>query len=127
MDGVELVDQIELMALFLHPKERVADVFDHLLDVRTLGVDACALVNAREERRLPVRRAPRRDIPRTQRNEPRHVFVLRAQAVKHPGAQAGPGHPQRAGVQKNRRQVVRRNVGGHRADDGQLVDVFANP
>ena len=120
---VELVDEVELLALFLGTEERVADVLDHLVHAAAACIDARALIDAREEGSLPIGRAAGRHVAGPQRDEARHVLVLRAEAVKRPGANAGPGLAQRTGVHENRRHVVRRNVRVTGADDRHVIHV----
>ena len=89
VEFVELVDQIELPALFRFGDVRVADVLDHLIDRGGLGVDAGALVNAGQKGRPPVLLAAgRQAAARVQGDEAGHVLIFGAQAVNDPRAEA---------------------------------------
>ena len=121
---VQLVHQIQLPALFGQRRDRIADVFNQLVQRGNLGVDAHALINARQKSRLPVRRAARRRAARPQRNKPRHILIFRAQTVKHPRTHAWPHQP-RTRVHHHRRHFMRRNVRVHRAHHAQVVHHFA--
>ena len=56
-----------------------------------------------------------------QHDEAGQVLVVAAQAVVDPGAEAGPAGDGMAGVQEQHAVGVQRQVGLHRADDGQVV------
>ena len=88
VEFVELVHQIQLAPLLGQRRVRVVDVLDDLVNARSLGVDAHALVHARQKGRLPVGTAARRRAAGAQGNKPGHVLVFRSQTVKHPRPQA---------------------------------------
>ena len=121
------MDQIKLPSLFCQRDVRVLDVLNHLLHRTRLGVDAGALINARQKSRLPVLRAAgRQTAAGPQRNKSRHVLVFGAQPINDPRTQARLGQAQRTGVHHHRRDFMRRNVGVHRADDGHVIHMLAD-
>ena len=48
------LQQIELAPLHRRRRMRAANVLDQLFDLRMLRIDICALINARQECRLPI-------------------------------------------------------------------------
>ncbi len=106
---VELLDQIQLPALFGFGNIGAADVFDHLVHAAGGGVDIGALVNAGQEGRAPILGAAGREAAAAvQGNETGHVLVLTAQPVKSPRTQARLGYLARAGVHHDGGDFVRR-------------------
>ena len=97
----------------LRPDAVVADVGDQLLDVGLPGVEVRPLVDARQKRRLPVLGFGDRVAARAHDEEAGQVLVLRAQAVKDPRAQAGPGLAGLAAVHEHERRLVIGHVGVH--------------
>ena len=87
---VEFVQQIELLPLFLQGGVVAADVFDQLFDSRVLRVDISALIDSRQETRLPVLCFLDRIPARTHGAEARQIQVLRTQPISHPRTDAGP-------------------------------------
>ena len=124
MNRVELVDEVELAALFFRGQVVVPNVLNHLVHGRRLRVDARALENARQEGGLVILRAAGRAAAGPQRDEAGHVLVLGAQAVEGPRAERGLGKAERTGVHEHRRHVVRRDVGVQRAHHGHAVCVL---
>ena len=122
MNPVEPAEQIELRPLLRRASPGVADVFDQLVHVFVLAVDERPLVDAGEKGRLPVLRLVERIAVRAHGDEAGQVAVLGAEAVGHPGAEAGPAQPGGAGVHEHDAAVVRDVVGVHRADDADIVD-----
>src|SRR5436309_8023438 len=59
---------------------------------------------------------------RYQDDEGRQVAVRAAQAVSHPGAEAGPACNLRSGLTKGHGRVVIDGLRGHRLDQAQLID-----
>lgn len=84
MNFVELVDQIELPALFIKRCVFVADIFDERIHRCDFGVDAHTLEDSGEKCGLPVGTSTRRRPARSERNVTWHVLVLSAQPIKHP-------------------------------------------
>ncbi len=122
--GVELREQIELRALRAERDVRVADVLDEPLHLGVFRVDVGALIDARQERRLPVLRLLDRVAAGAHRDEPRHVLILAAEPVAHPRTKAGPDLTGIAAIQQQQRRLVIRHVGVHRADDADVVDAL---
>src|ERR1044071_39741 len=116
------MDEVELTPLFGQGGVLVADIFDELIDGGDLRVDADALVKTRQEGRLPIGTAAGRRAAWPQRYVSRHVLIFRAQSVEDPRTYTGSGHSSRTGVHENRGDFVGRNVGVHRANDGQIID-----
>ena len=124
VERVERVDEVELAALLGLGDVGVADVLDHLLHVLRLGVDARALIDAGQERRAVVPRAAGRQAAGAQGDKAGEVLVLAAEAVDGPRAEARLSDTQRTGVHEHGRNLVRRDVGIHRADDRHVVHVL---
>ena len=123
---VQLPQQVELAALLRQRQRRVADVLDQLVDVGVPGVDVGALVDARQERRLPVLRLLDRVAAGAHGDEAGQVLVLAAQAVGHPRTHARPRQPGLAAVHQQQRRLVVGHVGVHRADDAQVVGALGD-
>ncbi len=120
---VELVNEIELPALFVLRDVRVADVLNHLRHARGLRVDARALIDAGEEGRLVVGRAARGQAAAAEGDEAGEILVFRAETVDEPRTHAGFRDAEGAGVHEHRGDLVGGDVGPHRADDGKVVRV----
>jgi hypothetical protein len=78
VEFVELMDEVELPALLVLRDVRVADVLNHLRHARRLRVDARALIDAGEKRRLVVGRTAGREAAAAQRDETGKILVLGA-------------------------------------------------
>ena len=123
MDLVQLVQQVELPALFGQGDVVVFDVLDQFVDLRAGRVYRRALKSAGQERGAQVVRA---DAARGQGNEAWKILVFRAEAVSDPGPDAGLYQAERPGVHHQRGRVVVRNIRSHRADDRDVVDMLAD-
>ena len=123
VDLVELIDEVELAALFLRGDVAVADVLDHLLDVGRGGVDRGALERAGEKRGAVVGNAAERETAVAEGDEAGEILVFGAEPVDEPRAEAGLHDAERAGVHEDGGDVVRGDVGPHGADDGEVVGV----
>ena len=105
----------------------IADVLDQLLHVGMLRVDVGALVGAGQEGRVPVLRRHDGIAAGTHRDEAGKVLVLAAQAVRHPGAHAGPRQPAVAAIHQHQGRLVIGNIGVHRTDNADIIDAAGRP
>jgi len=87
--GVELGEQVELLALGGAGEAEVTDVLDEFIDGAFRGVDVVALVDAGEEAALPVLRLLNREAAGAEGHEARQVLVLRAESIGDPRAHRG--------------------------------------
>ena len=121
---VEAAQQVELAALL---GGRQAGVALEVVDGHALRVEGRALVDARQEARAPVdgvalgQAAAERVVHHDERGQ---VAALAAEAVGHPGADAGEAHARQAGVDLEQGGGVVVRLGPARVDEGHLIDVL---
>src|SRR5256885_1733949 len=92
MLGVELVEQIELLALSGRGDVVVADVLDQFLQIGILRIDESALINTGKKARLPILGVLDRIAAGTHGDEAGEILVFGSKAIGNPRAQAGAAH-----------------------------------
>ncbi len=122
---VHLLDEIQLAALRFGRDGPVADIGNQLIDLGELRIDVRSLVTSRQEGRLPVLGVLDRVAARTKDDERGKVLVLGSQTVREPRADARAGQTGLAAVHQHQRRLVIGNVRVHRADDAEIVGMFA--
>lgn len=118
---IQLAEQTQLALLHLGGRVRAADVLDEFLQLRVLGVDKGPLIHAGQEAVLPVLRVLDGVASGAHRDEAGQVLVLRAEAVKHPRAEAGPRLHGVAAVHQHERRLVVGHLRIHRAHHRDVV------
>ena len=123
VNGVQPVDQVQLLTLRNRTEVRVVDVFDDILGIQLANV--AALIDARQKAVAPKLRADDR-FAGTQHHEAWQVLVFRAEPVAQPRTHAR-AHRLRvtAGHHQQRRLVVG-HVRVHAAEHGDVVNALGH-
>ena len=111
--------------LVCQAKPGVADILNQLLDLLVGSIHVHTLVDARQEYGTPVVRSLDRMSAGAHRNESGQVPILRAQPIRQPGTEAGPGQRVVAAVHQHERWLVVWHIRLHRAHHAQVIRVLA--
>ena len=123
VQAVELPHQVELLPLVARGDLRVGDVANHLLGIEIGVVDVHSLEDAGEEAVAPELRPDHR-LAGAEHHEAGQVLVVGPQSVREPRPHRGACRLRLARVHHQQRGFVVRQVGVHRPDDTQLVDLL---
>ncbi len=115
-------EEIEFFALFTAGEERIADIGEEPVDFHVRSEDAGRLVLGGEEAVAPERRADDDLVARPQHDVTGEVLVLGAEPVEEPRTEGRTDRLEIAGVHGQKRGLMVRHVGVHRADDAAIVD-----
>lgn len=130
IEFVELLDEVEFVALLLDVKAVVVDIGDELVGIKLflagIGGDVGSLVDRGEEGRAPEWRANGGGDLRTEDDESGEVLVVSAETVGEPGAHGWSSNDVGAGVHHDERGLVVGDLSEYGADDTDVVDALAD-
>jgi hypothetical protein len=123
---IQRAEQFELAALVGLGNALVSDILNQFFHLSMARIDVGSLVGSWQKPRTPVLRPGIREAARTHGDETGKVLVLRPEAIRHPGTEAGPDQARIAAVHQQNRGLMVRHVGSHGADHGDVVDALAD-
>lgn len=125
---IHLLDQVDLGSLEVTGHALVAYVGNQFADLRVLGVDVSALVGTGKKGGSPVLGFDDGNPSRAQGDEAGEVFVFRTETVVDPAShtRANEVDPLGPGIHEHERRLVIGDVGIHRVDDAEIIDLLGD-